>query len=83
MSFLTMVANQLIIQPMTNWLTCKEGEKASGYKSRYLQRLCRDGRLKCVLKSGIYLIDPDDLVRYVQRMKSLGTSKHDWRHKED
>lgn len=83
METLTLSASQPIIEPMTHWLTCKESSERTGYAPRYLQRLCREGKLKCSLKSGVYLIDPDDLDKYAAKMKSLGTAKHDWRHKEN
>ena len=83
MHFLTATRIEPIIEPMTDWLTCREASEKTGYSPRYLQRLCRQGRLKCSLKSGVYLIDPENLDAYVAKMKSLGTAKHDWRRKED
>ena len=83
MSLLTMPASKSIIEFMTDWLTCKEASEKTGYAPRYLQRLCRQGKLKCSLKSGVYLIDPEDLDRYAIEMKSLGTAKHDWRREKD
>jgi len=82
MTILTMETSQFIIEPMTTWLTCREASDKTGYAARYLQRLCREGKLKCSLKSGVYLIEPDDLKRYVAEMKSLGDQKYNWRRSE-
>lgn len=79
MDFLTVVASEPIIGAMTDWLTCREGEEKTGYAARYLQRLCRQGKLKCALKGRVYLIEPQSLDAWVKRMKSLGTAKHNWR----
>ena len=61
---------------VTDWLTVREAAKESGYNFQHIRRLCRAKRLKCVLKGGIYLIDPESLGDYVDLMKRLGTEKH-------
>lgn len=77
MNSLTVALDRPIIPSMTTWLTCTEAAEKTGYAARYLQRLCRQGKLACVVKGKTYLIDPSDLTQYVRRMQSLGTARHD------
>ena len=79
METLTITTNQPITGPMTDWLTCEEASERSGYSAQYVRRLCRAGRIDCVLKGRMYLINPKDLDRYVEEMKSLGSDKFNWR----
>jgi hypothetical protein len=44
---------------------------------------CREGKLTTVKKGLMYLVDPGSLDAYVDKMKSLGTYKFDWRHKKE
>ena len=72
-----------ILPDVTNWLSVTEAAKESGYSAFYVRKLCRLGTLEAVKKGQMYLINPESLRAYVRKMKSLGTAKHDWRHKED
>lgn len=81
MSLLTATTIEPIIRIMTDWLTCAEASQKTGYNARHLQRLCKRGKLDCVLKGRVYLINPQDLDRYIREMKSLGTAKHDPRRR--
>jgi len=67
---------------MTDWLTTKEAAEKSGFNHQYVRRLCRQGKLECVLKGRTYLIDPESLDDYVDKMKRLGTDKFNWRRED-
>jgi excisionase family DNA binding protein len=62
-----------------NWLTVKQAAKQSGYNEQYVRRLCRDGKLVFEHIGRSYLIDPDALNQYIDKMRSLGTDKYNWR----
>jgi len=83
MQTLTMAASQNIIDIMTDWLTCEEASERSGYSAQYVRRLCRIGKIDCVLKGRMYLINPEALAQYVKKMKSLGSDKFNWRRLQD
>ena len=83
METLTMQTDRVIIADMTDWLSVSEASKESGYSAYHIRQLCREGKLTTVKKGLMYLIDPESLQEYVDKMKSLGTYKFDWRRKED
>jgi len=82
MQTLTMAMDRVIMPVMTNWLTTKEAAEKSGFNHQYVRRLCRQGKLECVLKGRTYLISPKSLDDYVKAMKSLGDQKFNWRRPE-
>ena len=83
MDILTMPINAGILPDMTDWLSVTEAAEKSGYSAYHIRQLCREGKLTTVKKGLMYLVDPGSLDAYVDKMKSLGTYKFDWRHKKE
>jgi hypothetical protein len=62
------------------WLTTKEAEELTGYDAKYLRRLVSQGKIKGIKRARSIFIDKDSALAYVEKMKELGTAKHDpWR----
>jgi excisionase family DNA binding protein len=63
-------------------LTAEEAAELSGFHIDYIRRLARSGKIKAE-KHGVWLIDRDDLNRYLEEMKALGADKHNWRRRQE
>jgi hypothetical protein len=73
--------SQVSIMPdemIDDWLSISEAAQRSGYDKEYIRQLLRRGdRFEAVKKGSIWLIEPTSFDAYCQKMKELGTAKHD------
>ncbi len=61
-----------------DWLSVSEAATRSGYDKEYIRQMLRTGgKFEAVKKGSIWLIEPDSFDAYCQKMKDLGTGKHD------
>jgi excisionase family DNA binding protein len=64
----------------TEWITTTEAAQLTGYNVRYLRQLVNQGKIRSVKRGGIFWIDRDSARAYADKMKQLGSAKHDpWR----
>ena len=68
---------------MTDWLSVEEAAEKSGYHPEHIRHLLRRN-LKLVIpvfeavkKAGVWLIEPNSFDAYCEKMKEMGTGKHD------
>ena len=62
------------------WLTTTEAAELTGYHVRYLRQLVNEGKVYAVKRGGIFWIDKKSVIVYADRMKRLGSARHDpWR----
>jgi hypothetical protein len=62
---------------MANLVSIGEAQKHSSYSYAHLLYLAKEGKVSGRKSGNVWLIDLDSLVAYEQRMKDLGTQKHD------
>jgi excisionase family DNA binding protein len=64
----------------TEWITTAEAAQLTGYNARYLRQLVNEGKIRSVKRGGIFWLDRSSAAAYADRMKQLGSAKHDpWR----
>ena len=62
---------------MPNYVLIAEAAESSSYTPQHISLLLRQGRVKGKKVGGTWLVDLDDLKRYEQEMKELGTKRFD------
>jgi hypothetical protein len=62
---------------MANLVLVARAARESEYSEIHIRYLLRNGFVQGEKEGRIWLVDLDDLKRYEQQMKSLGTKKHD------
>ena len=61
-------------------LTVTQASEVSGYSEAHIRRLAGKGKIKARrVGKRVFLIDAESLKQYVDRMKALGTDKHNLR----
>ncbi|MBN2005093.1 MAG: helix-turn-helix domain-containing protein [Anaerolineae bacterium] len=60
----------------TQWITTQEAAELTGYSSGYLRAAARKGLIRAEKHGRDWFLDTGDVLAYVERMKELGTSKH-------
>jgi excisionase family DNA binding protein len=64
----------------TEWITTKEAAEMTGYNPEYIRQMIRNGRIAAEKKGRDWWIDHDSIEKYADKMKRLGSAKHDpWR----
>jgi excisionase family DNA binding protein len=64
---------------LPDYLTTEEAAEISGFHVEYIRHLIRKGKIKADRKVGVWLIYREDLMRYLDEMKALGSDKFNWR----
>jgi len=62
---------------MANLVLIARALQESEYTANHIRLLLRDGVVRGEKVGGVWLVDLDDLKRYEQEMRNLGTSKFD------
>ena len=62
---------------MENLVLVTQAERESEYTGHHIRHLIRQNLVKGKKEGGIWLVDLDDLKRYEQGMKELGTQRYD------
>jgi excisionase family DNA binding protein len=70
------------VEELPDYITTEEAAEISGLHVNYIRKLARAGKIRAD-KKGVWLIYREDLLRYIDEMKALGTDKHNWRRAQD
>lgn len=62
---------------MENLVLVSQAARESAYTGHHIRHLVRQQLVKGRKEGGIWLVDLDDLKRYEQAMKELGTQRYD------
>jgi excisionase family DNA binding protein len=64
----------------TEWITTKEAAELTGYRSAHIRYLAKEGHIIGRKFGRDWMIDRGGLQAYAEKMKQLGSAKHDpWR----
>jgi excisionase family DNA binding protein len=70
-------------QNLADWITTAEASRLTGYHVVHIRRLIKDSSIEGVKMGRDWIVNKAGILEYCEKMKLLGTSKHDpWRNKD-
>jgi excisionase family DNA binding protein len=64
----------------TDWITTAEASELTGYAAVHLRQLAQRGKIRAMKKGRDWLLSRKGVLAYAEKMRQLGTDKHDpWR----